>query len=87
MSNAHAMPSTELSERWGAAIRTRRNAAGLSIARLGALADVEPGHLSRIERGIVVPGDEVRVKLARSLGVRVEELFVYPDTSTSAAAS
>lgn len=77
------MPSTELSERWGPRIRARRKAMGLSIARLGAAADIEPGHLSRIERGLVVPGDEVRVKLARALGVRVEELFSYPDTSSA----
>ena len=87
MCNVHGMPSTELSETWGAAIRARRKAAGLSIARLGARSDVEPGHLSRIERGLVVPGDEIRIRIAQELGVRVEELFAYPDTSGPSAVS
>lgn len=81
------MPSTELSRSWGAEIRARRTAAGLSIARLGARADIEPGNLSKIERGLVMPSDDSRIKLARALGVRVEELFAYPDTTTPAGAT
>lgn len=39
----------------GHAIRAMREAQGLSLRELSRLADVEPGYLSQVERGLRVP--------------------------------
>lgn len=73
---------TELTRKWGENIRRTRNDQGLSIEALAARAGVDPGHLSRAERGLAGFGDESRIRLAAALGTRVESLFPYPDTET-----
>lgn len=70
---------------WGKRIRSARQDRQLSVVKLAELVDCDPGGLSRVERGLHGAGDEMRMKLAAALGVRVEELFPYPDTRDDSA--
>lgn len=70
----------DLDASWGARIRELRDERGLSATRLARMADVDHTHLRKVEHGDARFGDDARIRLARALGVRVEEIFVYPDT-------
>jgi transcriptional regulator with XRE-family HTH domain len=89
MSDTHVMSLvlSELQVRWGDGIRGLRQQRDLSLAKLARLADIDQGHLSRIENGASGVGDEARFRLAAALGVRVEEIFCYPDTAKDQATS
>lgn len=76
-----AMPA--LHETWGSRVRSARVKRGWTIAELAYRADVNPGNLSRIERGLERPGDEVRIRIADALGVRVESIWSYPSKAAS----
>lgn len=64
---------------WGKRIAARRKALGFTQQRLGELCGgiVQPT-ISKIERGDLVPGDELKWKLAGALGMSLDELFAYP---------
>lgn len=51
-------------------VRTLREAQGKSLFQLAKEADVDPGHLSRIERGLICPSVAVTARLARALGLK-----------------
>lgn len=69
---------------WGEAIREARTEQGLSAKELAARVGMDPGHLSRAERGLAGIGDEYRMGIARELGRPVAELFAYPiDSETT----
>lgn len=74
-----------LQQTWGERIRELRKAQGLSTNRLARLADIDPSHLWQAENGRAGVGDELRMRIAAALGVRVEEIWIYPDTSTREA--
>lgn len=76
---------TAHTERWGAEIRRLRLDRGWTILELARRVDAQPGHLSRIERGINAPSDDLRIRIAAALGVRVEQIFTYPDTTKAAS--
>lgn len=77
---------SKLAERWGEAIREARLAAGLTQEQLADRIDGEQTTISRWERGVDVPRDEMRMKVARALGVPVGELFSYPEQPTEGVA-
>ncbi len=58
----------------GEAVRSRRKEAGLSQEKLAEQADLSTVFISRIERGIESPSVDNLVKIARALGVRVQDL-------------
>lgn len=89
MSDTHAMSLvlSELQVRWGEGIRHLRQQRSLSLTRLARLADIDQGQLSKIENGTCGVGDEARYRIAAALGVRVEEIFKYPNTTEGRAAS
>lgn len=72
-----------LPELWGARVRKARHEQGLSLELLAARAGIDLAHLSRGERGLAGFGDESRIRLATALGVRVEDLFPYPEIPES----
>lgn len=82
-------------QRWGEAIRKARTDLRLSILELATRVGMDPGHLSRVERGLAGIGDEYRIALADALGVRANDLFTYDSetpcppaaSATDAAAS
>lgn len=63
----------------GAEIRRLRDDAGLSQRRLAALAELDHGYLSLVERGIREPSLSVLVAIATALGGRLN-IRLYPGT-------
>jgi transcriptional regulator with XRE-family HTH domain len=55
-------------------IKAAREARGLSQPELDTLLRMAPGTVSRWERGVVRPTPRNQAKLARRLGVEVEQL-------------
>ena len=56
-------------------IRTLRQSLGLSQRRLAVQADISESLISKIENGWLIPYPGQARRLARALGVPVEELF------------
>jgi transcriptional regulator with XRE-family HTH domain len=69
-------------QRWGEAIRKARTDQELSIFDLATQTGMDPGHLSRVERGLAGIGDGYRVAIADALGLRADDLFTYEDPET-----
>ncbi len=60
-------------------LRELRLKLGLSQADLEKLTGIDANDFSRYERGIVVPSVEAAQKIAKALGVTVDELLNGPD--------
>lgn len=67
----------EMYRQWGEKLRKRRGS--LTQEKLAKLIGSDQSTISRIERGQLPLSDEMKWKLAGALGVRVEELFPYPN--------
>lgn len=63
-------------------IRAQRESAGLTQAGLAAQIGVTRQTLIAIEQGRYSPTLELAFQLARILGVRLDDLFHYPDDAT-----
>lgn len=64
---------------WGKRIAARRKVLGFTQQRLADLCGgVVQATISKIERGDLVPGNELKWKLAAALQLSLEELFAYP---------
>lgn len=61
----------------GLRIKELRKNKGLSQEELAEKADTSPNYLSRMERGTENPTLEMLIKLSRSLGVEMWELFDF----------
>jgi transcriptional regulator with XRE-family HTH domain len=74
----------------GAEVRRRRRAAGHSLERLAALADLHKNHVSHIERGETDPSISALWSLATALECDIFDLFpsakhgITPDVLTAA---
>lgn len=79
------MAVNDLLSTWGERIRELRDERGLSLNQLSRDAEIDQSQLWKAERGERGLGDEARMRLAGALGVRVEAIFVYPDTSREAS--
>jgi transcriptional regulator with XRE-family HTH domain len=75
MVNSSAGEATRAIQAAGELIRELRRANGMSINTLAESADLSPGLLSQIERGIGNPSLTTIVKLAQSLGVPTSRFF------------
>jgi transcriptional regulator with XRE-family HTH domain len=75
------MTHQQLTQTWGANVREERTKQGLTLMELCRRADLDPGNLSRFERGLQGSTDEFRMAIARALRMPMDELFPYPDTS------
>ncbi len=60
---------------FGLAVRTRREALGLSQEKLGFEADLHRTYVSEVERGVRNPTVTSIFKLARALGTKPSSLF------------
>ncbi len=60
----------------GARIRELREARGLSLDDMAAVAGISASHLSRIERGASGPSFPIAAAIARSIGVSVSNLAI-----------
>ncbi|MFJ7999052.1 helix-turn-helix domain-containing protein [Streptomyces sp. NPDC096310] len=62
------------------AIRFRREALKMSLAKLSALTGVNKGHLSRVERGLAGLGDTNIRRVATALGVPPAAITHHEET-------
>ena len=60
-------------------LKELRNAAGLTQAELAAKIRVSRKTINTVENGVFVPSTILALRLARALGVSVEELFRLKD--------
>jgi transcriptional regulator with XRE-family HTH domain len=70
---AEALP---LATRFGAAVSLARRARGWSQDLLAERVDVSKNHIGYIERGERVPSLDVGVRIARALGLSLDEVFL-----------
>jgi len=59
----------------GTIIRKYRTYQGLTLIQLGAIVGVHGNHLAKIERGEVIPGAGLLLRLAKALGVTTAHLM------------
>lgn len=74
-------------QRRGEAIRETRTDLGLSLFELAKRTGIDPGHLSRAERGLAGIGDEYLAAIARALGKPPNYFIDIPETPCPPAAS
>ncbi|MGH9251620.1 MAG: helix-turn-helix domain-containing protein [Acidimicrobiales bacterium] len=72
-----------LQQQWGSNLRAARQVQGLSLGKLSRLVDMDASGLSKVERGIHGASDDMRIRLANALGVRVEDIWTYPSEVAS----
>ena len=59
-------------------LRAVRVAHGLGLRQVAKRAGIDPGHLSRIERGLSRPSLTVLSRLAHALGLKDLDRFISP---------
>ena len=59
-------------------LEAARNSAGLTQQQLSELAEVSRKSINAIENGVYVPSTVLALKIAETLGCRVEDLFRLP---------
>lgn len=64
-------------------LKEYRAGAGLNQQQLGKLAGVSRQTISLIERGDYSPSVKLAIKIARILGVSVEDIFDYVEDTSS----
>lgn len=72
---------------WGARIRTARQAAGYTQASFARALNIDQANVSRWERGLAVPNDNRRGRIADLLGVDASDLFPYDPNGDDEAAA
>lgn len=60
-------------------LEARRKAAGLTQQTLSEAADVSRKSINAIENGVYIPSTVLTLKIAKTLGCTVEELFALPE--------
>ena len=69
------MPISSISKRFGAAVRQRRMAAGLSQETLAERAGLHPTYVSMVERAVRNPTLDVSAGIAEALKVALPKLL------------
>lgn len=59
-------------------LKAARKSAGLTQQQLSELAEVSRKSINAIENGVCVPSTVLALKIAETLGCRVEDLFRLP---------
>ena len=59
-------------------LEAARKSAGLTQQQLSELAEVSRKSINAIENGVYVPSTLLALKIAKTLGCRVEDLFRLP---------
>ena len=60
-------------------IQTLRHEKALTLSELAQRSEMSKGHLSNVERGLVVVDIRTLQKLARGLDVRLHDLLIFPE--------
>lgn len=71
------MEQTEVRATWGQRIRRLRRESELTATAVAQAAGITRGYLHAIEAGQYAPSDEVRIAIARAIGVEPGEIFSY----------
>lgn len=59
----------------GNILRKHVEARGMTLAELGERLGLDPGYLSKVGHGRIIPSVLVAVRIARELGVPVDEIW------------
>lgn len=70
------------SRSWGQLVLARRKTLHWTLATVAARADTTPQTVHKVERGEIVPRDDLRLALAMALMTEVGDLFPQPDHAT-----
>jgi len=65
----------DIQKQFGKLVRTRRRALDMSQEELGDKSDLNRGYISDIERGLRNPSLKVIDRIAKALGMELDELF------------
>lgn len=68
---------------WGERLRAAREKAGLTQVDLALAVGVTQMSVSAYELGRRTPSDAARMRLAEALRCRVDDLFPYPESTTT----
>jgi DNA-binding XRE family transcriptional regulator len=71
------MEATEMHAAWGKRIRRLRRERELTATAVASEVGITRQYFHAIERGMYAPSDDVRVKIAKAIGVEPEEIFNY----------
>ena len=69
------MAGNIVKKKFGAVVRDRRTAAGLSQEKLAETAGLHPTYVSMVERGVRNPTLDVAARIARALAVSLPRLI------------
>ena len=69
----------DIQKQFGKLVRTRRRALDMSQEELGDKSDLNRGYISDIERGLRNPSLKVIDRIAKALGMELDELFALSD--------
>ncbi|MCA9665988.1 MAG: helix-turn-helix domain-containing protein [Myxococcales bacterium] len=82
----HREEPDPLAAKVGARIRQLRDECEISFDAFVEEAEIGRGHLSELERGLVVPTLSTLAKLARALEIELLDLLTFPEDSPRQAA-
>lgn len=71
------MESSEVHAAWGRRIRRIRREGELTVTRVAQEVGITRRYLHAIERGQYEPSEQVRIRIAKALGVEPSDLFSY----------
>lgn len=66
-----------MNAKWGERMKSLRKARDLSAAEIAKAAEITPQYFHAIERGQYSPSDDVKLRIAKAMGVKVSEIFSY----------
>lgn len=69
-------PSSDIHRGWGEEVQDELG--DRTITWLAHKVDVHPTTILRIIRGEICPNDELKLKIAGALGVRMDKLWAWP---------
>lgn len=70
-------------KRIGRRIKELRKQAGLTQEQLADRVQIDPRHMSRLERGVYFPSLDTLELIAQSFSVLLKDLFVFPEDETA----
>ena len=75
--------TTDLAVTWGERLQAVRDAKKVSVRELATRVGVSTQYVYLLQSGVNTPSDDLRVKIAAALDVRVEDIWSYPQDVAS----
>lgn len=73
--------TTDLAVTWGGRLQRVRDEKQVSVRELATRVGVSTQYVYLLQSGVNTPSDDLRVKIATALDVRVEDIWSYPEAS------